>query len=491
MSDTLNPQELPHADRRSWLALGVVCVGALMIVLDTTIVNVALPVIQDDLGFSQSSLTWIVNAYLISFGSFLLIAGRMGDLFGRKRIFLLGILVFTVSSVVCGIANGQQLLIAGRFAQGLGGALASASVLAIIVTDFPREEEQAKAMGVYMFVSIAGGSLGLLLGGGLVQLLNWHWIFVINVPIGIATYLAGRKLIDESEKHQQDGPLDYTGAAMVTVAVAIGVYAIVGAAEHGWTSLQTLGLGAIAVAGLAAFLWLEDHIKSPIMPLRILRVRSLQYSNVIRGLAVVGMYAAFFLGALYMERALKFSPIEIGLAFLPMSLVIGALSLGITAKVAARFGVTRTVVGAFPLAILGLLILASADANTAYFPTLLVAFVLLGTGMGLSFSPLILMSMRDVPEQDAGLASGMVSVSMQLAGAFGLAVLSSVAADRTAASARDGAGSIEALVNGFQLAYLIGAIAMAAAVALTLLAAREPKRNREPVPATETATERT
>jgi EmrB/QacA subfamily drug resistance transporter len=468
-----------RADRRRWAALITVCVGTLMIILDGTIVNVALPAIEADLKFSQSSLTWLVNAYLISYGSFLLIAGRLGDMFGRKRMFLWGLIVFVAASMLCGVSTNQETLIAGRFIQGIGGALASASVLAIIVTEFPKGAAQARAMGIYTFVAVAGGSIGLLLGGVLVQSLSWHWIFFINVPIGVATYLAGVRMIDESERHGIGEKIDYLGAALVTIGVAVGVYAIVGATDHGWTSLQTLGLGAISAALIAAFLVVEATIAHPIMPLRILRVRALMYSNVIRGALVVGMFATFFLGALYMERALGYDAIQIGFAFLPLTLIIGYMSLGTTAKLMERFGITRMVLSALPLVIVALVLLSTSDEHSSYFPHLFVIFALLGTGMGLAFAPLVTLSMRDVEERDAGLASGIVNVSMQLSGAFGLAVLSTLATDKTKSSIADGAPQAAAFVEGFQLACIVAAVVVTSGIAWMLLAAREPSKSAE------------
>ena len=459
-------------DRRRWAALITVCVGTLMIILDGTIVNVALPAIQEDLHFSQSSLSWTVNAYLISYGSFLLIAGRLGDMFGRKRMFLWGLIVFVGASILCGVSTNQEILIAGRFIQGIGGALASASVLAIIVTEFPKGAAQARAMGIYTFVAVAGGSIGLLIGGVLVQSLSWHWIFFINVPIGIATYIAGVRLIDESERHGVGEKIDYLGATLITIGVAVGVYAIVGATNNGWTSFETLGLGAVSLALISVFLYVEATIERPIMPLRILRVRSLMYSNAIRAALVTGMMATFFLGALYMERALGYDAVEIGFAFLPMTLIIGYLSLGTTAKLMQRFGITKLVLTALPLVIAALALLSTSDEHSSYFPHMFVVFSLLGLGMGLAFAPLVTLGMRDIKEEDAGLASGLVNVSMQLSGAFGLAILSTLATDKTESSIADGVAPVTAFVDGFQLACVIGAVIATTGIGWMLLAAR-------------------
>jgi EmrB/QacA subfamily drug resistance transporter len=469
-------------ERRRWAALIVVCFGTLMIILDTTIVNVALPAIKQDLKFSESSLTWLVNAYLISYGSFLLIAGRLGDMFGRKRMFLWGLVIFVAASMLCGVSTHQGLLIGGRFIQGLGGALASASVLAIIVTEFPKGEAQARAMSVYTFVAVAGGSFGLLVGGILTQSLSWHWIFFINVPIGILTYIAGVRLIDESERHGVGQKIDYLGAALVTIGVAVGVYSIVGATANGWLSAETLGLGALSVVLLGAFLFVESVIEHPIMPLRILRVRSLMYSNVIRAALVVGMFATFFLGALFMERALGYDAQQIGFAFLPMTLIIGGLSLGTTARLMQRFGTTKMVLSSLPLVVVALALLSTTDQNTSYFPLLFIIFASLGLGMGLCFAPLVSMSMRDIPEADAGLASGIVNVSMQLSGAFGLAILTTLATDRTNTKIADGVARVPAFIDGFQLACIVSAVVVSTGIAWTLLAAREPETTEETIP---------
>jgi EmrB/QacA subfamily drug resistance transporter len=328
-----------HAsDRRRWIALVVVCLGQLMIVLDATIVNVALPAIQKDLHFAQANLTWVVNAYLITFGSFLLMAGRLGDLIGRKRVFLGGLVLFTFASALCGLADSQGLLIAARLLQGLGGAVASAVILAIIVTEFPERNEQAKAMSVFMFVAVGGGSIGLLLGGLLTQSIDWHWIFFINVPIGVAAFVLGAALIDESEGIGLDQGVDVLGSVLVTVAMMLGVYAIVKSTQYGWGSAHTLGFGGVSIALLAAFFVLQARLANPIMPLRMLRLRSLVGSSVVRGLLITGMFAAFFLGALYFEHVLGYSAIETGLAFLPQTLAVGALALGVTARLMRRFG---------------------------------------------------------------------------------------------------------------------------------------------------------
>ncbi len=329
-------------ERRRWLALAVLCLGQLMMVLDATIVNVALPSIQSDLHFSQGNLTWVMNGYLITFGGFLLLAGRFGDLVGRKRVFLTGLVMFTVASVLCGIADSQVLLIGARLLQGIGGAVASSVILAIIVTEFPARAEQAKAMGLYAFVSAGGGSIGLLAGGVLTQSLDWHWIFFVNVPIGLIAFVLGRALIVENEGIGIAGGVDWLGSALITLATMAGAFAIVKSTEFGLLSARTLGVGAVSLVLLGAFLALESRLENPIMPLRVLRLRMLMGSSLVRGLLVTGMFSAFFLGSLYLERVLGYDAINTGLAFLPLTASIAVMSLGLSARAAERFGALNT-----------------------------------------------------------------------------------------------------------------------------------------------------
>jgi EmrB/QacA subfamily drug resistance transporter len=455
----------------------VVCFGQLMIVLDTTIVNVALPSIQSDLGFSQSSLTWVVNAYLIAFGSFLLLAGRLSDIFGARRVFLSGLVVFTGASVLCGLATSPALLIAARFLQGFGGALTAAVVLAIVVTEFPQLAERRRAMGIYTFVATAGGSIGLLAGGLLTQSLDWHWIFFINLPI------AGRALIEHTPAPAAGTRVDAPGAALVTLATMIGVYAIVGAADHGWASAQTLGFGALAAALLVAFAAVEARSSHPLVPPAVLRLRSLMASSVVRATLVTGMFATFFLGSLYLERVRGFDAIQIGLAFLPMPLTVGVLSVSVTARIVRRIGTVPTLLGGMTMVVAALGLLSTAGPNTAYFPTFAIAFGLMGVGMGMAFTPLLELSMADVPPDDVGLASGIVQVSMQIAGAFGLAVLSTLATSHTHSLVAGGDSQPVAFSGGFTLAVTVGAVAVAAGllIALTTLRRRRDTTSGEVV----------
>jgi EmrB/QacA subfamily drug resistance transporter len=461
-------------ERRRWIALAVLCLGQLMMVLDATIVNVALPSIQHDLHFSQGNLTWVMNGYLITFGGFLLLAGRLGDLVGRKKVFLTGLVLFTLASVLCGVADSQALLIGARLIQGVGGAVASSVILAIIVTEFSEAAEQAKAMGVYAFVSAGGGSIGLLAGGALTQSLDWHWIFFVNVPIGIVTLLLGSMLIEENEGIGLADGVDVLGSILITLATMFGAYAIVKSSEYGLLSARTLGVGGTSLVLLAGFFVLESRISNPIMPLRMLRLRMLMGSSLVRGLLVTGMFSAFFLGSLYLERVLGYDAIQTGLAFMPLTAAIGVLSMGVSARAMARFGALRTLTVGLTGIVAGLLLLASAGPHSGYFPILFFAFLLIGFGAGASFLPLLTVGMADAPTRDAGLASGIVNVSVQLFGAIGLATLGTIATDHTKALTAKGYTLNNALTGGYHLSYLVGAVAVALGVFAALLILRPP-----------------
>ena len=474
--------EVMSSARRRWVALVVVCVGQLMIVVDASIVNVALPAIQHDLHFSQSSLTWVINAYMISYGGFLLLAGRMGDLVGRKRVFLVGLVLFTLASAACGFADSQALLIVARFVQGFGGAVCAAVIVAIVATEFPRPAERATAMSVYTFTAVSGGTIGLLLGGVIVDSIDWHWIFFINVPIGIVTWVLGRALIEQSEGIGLDQGVDVAGALLGTASLMLGVYAIVKTSDYGWGSAHTLGFGAAALALLVAFLVVEARVRNPMMPLRILRLRGLTGSSLVRGLTASGMFTTFFLGALYLEHVRGYDALQIGLAFLPTTLIVAILSSGVTARLVNRFGAKRTLVPGLTAMAAGLGLLGGAGEHTAFFPTLFFAFALMGIGGGTSFMPLLHIAMGDVPARDAGLASGIVNVSMWISASLGLAALGAIAADRTKTLAAAGHSATSALTGGYDLAFLIGAglVAVGVVVAIVVLPAGEREREREP-----------
>ena len=475
-------------EKNRWIALYVLCASVLMVVLDATVVNVALPSIQDDLGFSQSSLAWVVNAYLIAFGGLLLLSGRLGDLLGRKSVFIAGLGVFTLASLLCGLANSQELLVAARFVQGAGGAITSAVVLGMIVTMFPEPREQAKAIGVFGFVASAGGSIGLLAGGVLTETINWHWIFFINIPIGIATAMLANRLLERDEGLGFGEGADVPGAVLITSSLMLGVYTIVKpAAEDGWGAGITLGLGAVAVALLVAFLAREATARNPLVPLRIFRSRNVTGANAIQALTVAGMFGTFFMGALYLQRVLGYDPLEIGLAFLPATLVMGVLSLRYAETIIMRFGARTSLVPGLVLVGIALLAFARAPVDGNYVVDVLPVMIVLALGMGVAFPALMTLSMSGATPQDAGLASGLVNTSVQVGGALGLAVLATLSATRSESLLTHGESTAAALTGGYHLAFLIGAAFVAAAivVALTVIvpdAKPEPQAAHEGAP---------
>jgi EmrB/QacA subfamily drug resistance transporter len=462
-------------DRSRWLALYVLCGGMLMIVLDATIVNVALPSIQDSLGFSQSNLAWVVNAYLIPFGGLLLLAGRMGDLLGQRRIFLAGLTVFTIASLFCAIAQNQAMLIGGRFFAGIGGAFASAVILGMIVTMFPQPREQAKAIGVYGFVASAGGSIGLLAGGGLTQAISWHWIFLINLPIGIGVALGALRLVENRPGIGLKEGADVPGAALITGSLMIGTYAILGITDHGWGSAQTLGLSAASAVLFVAFLARQHRVSNPLVPLGIFRNRNLSGANSIQALLVAAMFGMFFLGALYLQRILGYDPLQVGLAFLPATVAMGALSLGFSEKLIMRFGPKTTLIPGVAMVGVAMLLFARTPVDGNYLTDLMPPFLLVGVGVGTAFPSLMTLAMSGAGPSEAGLASGVVNTSLQVGGAIGLAVLATLASQRTD-SIGSSASHLSALNSGYHLAYVIGAalVAVALVVAATVLRAPPP-----------------
>jgi EmrB/QacA subfamily drug resistance transporter len=462
-------------DKR-WLALAVVCLGQLMLILDATIVAVALPAMKADLGFSASSLTWVMNAYLIAFGSFLLLGGRLGDLVGRTRMFLAGIAIFTAASMLCGFAGSEATLIGARFLQGFGAAVSASAVLALIVVEFPEPSERIRAMSAYTFVSVAGGSIGLIAGGLLTQALDWHWIFFINLPIGIGAFVLGLVTLDRDRGLGLSRHVDVLGSLLITLAAMVGIYAIIGSEQYGLTSARTLGLAGAAAVLLGAFLAVERRVPSPILPLEIMRLRSLMVACFVRALMVCGMWASFFVGALYLERVQGWGPIAAGAAFLPQTLTVAALSLGPTARLTERYGERRMLIFGLAVLVIGLGLYAAAlEPGTAYFPTLLIAYALIGVGAGTSFMTLVTLALADVPASDAGIASGVVNVSMQIAAAIGLAALGTVAASHTSALADRGDTALQALSGGYQLAFFVAAGCVAAALVASILWVRGPQ----------------
>jgi len=464
-------------DRTRWIALYVLCAGVLMIVLDVTVVNVALPSIQNDLGFSQAGLAWVVNAYLISFGGLLLLAGRFGDILGRKRIFMYGLTLFVAASALCGLSNSQGLLVGARFVQGIAGAMTSAVVLGMIVTMFPTPREQAKAIGVYGFVASAGGSVGLLAGGVLTQAINWHWIFFINIPIGIATGVLASRLIENDKGIGFKNGADTPGAVLITTSLMVGVYTIVKpAAEDGWGSSKTLLIGALSLVLLAAFIVREATARNPLIPLRIFRSRNVSGANLVQALLVAGMFGLFFLGALYLQRVLGYDALQIGFAFLPATLVMGTLSLRFAEPIIMRFGARNALIPGMVLVGAGLVLFSRAPVDGSYWRDVLPSMIVLGLGIGVSFPALMTLAMSGATPEDAGLASGLVNTSAQVGGALGLAVLATVSATRTDHLKSAGKATASALTGGYHLAFLIGAALCLAALAVAVTVIQPEKK---------------
>jgi EmrB/QacA subfamily drug resistance transporter len=471
-------------ERSRWVALIVLCTGMLMIVLDMTIVNVALPSIQGDLGFSQSGLAWVVNAYLIAFAGLLLLAGRLGDLAGRRNVFLAGLGVFTAASLLCGLATSQALLITARFVQGAGGALTSAVILGMIVTMFADPQERARAIGVFAFVASAGAAVGLLAGGVITQLLSWHWIFFVNLPIGALTAIAARRVIEHDRGAGLRAGADVPGAVLVTAAMMLGVYTIVGpAAQQGWLATETLGLAAATLALLAGFILRQRTARHPLMPLRVFASRMVTGANLVQVFGTAGMFGMFFLGSLYLREIMHYDPLQIGLAFLPVAVVMGTLSVRYTDRLALRFGPRPVMLTGLGLIAAGLALFALAPASGgAYLPHVFPVALLIGTGSGLCFPALMTLAMSGATDQDAGLASGLVNTTGQIGGALGLAVLATVSAARTSALTARHQTPAVALTGGYHLAFWIacGLVVAAAVVTVTLL---RPAPAEAPAPA--------
>jgi len=452
--------------RSRWLALLVVCLGDLMIVLDVTIVGVALPSIREDLGFSETSLAWVVNAYLLTFGGFLLLGGRLGDLFGHRRLFVAGVALFTAASLACGLATSQAMLIGARAVQGLGGAIVSAVALSLIVTLFTEPGERAKAMGVFGFVAAGGGSIGVLLGGILTDAITWHWIFLVNVPIGIAVVALSFVVLPGARGVTEKVRLDVAGAVTITASLMVAVYAIVNGNDVGWTTVRTLGLLGISAAILVLFLWIESRVVAPLVPLGLFRLRNLAISNVVGILWSAAMFAWFFLSALYLQLVLGYSPLQVGLAFLPGNVIMAVFSLGLSARIVMRFGIRAPLGVGLGLAALGLLLFARAPVDGTFVVDVLPSMILLGIGAGMAFNPVLLAAMGDVPQHEAGLASGVVNTAFMMGGALGLAVLASLAASRTTSLEDSGSSELAALAGGYHAAFLAGAVFAGAAAAI-------------------------
>jgi EmrB/QacA subfamily drug resistance transporter len=469
--------------QRRWLALYVLCLGDVMIVLDSTVVNVALPSIRDDLGFSQTSLAWVVNAYLLTFGGFLLLGGRLGDLFGYRRLFLGGITLFTLASLACGLSTTQDLLVASRAVQGLGGAVVSAVALSLVMNLFTETAERAKAMGIFGFVLSGGGTAGVILGGVLTDVLDWHWIFLINIPVGIAVIALSLALLPGARGQAGTGRLDVAGAVIVTTALMLAVYAIVNGNDVGWLTGRTLGLLTASAALGVVFLILEARVSAPLVPLNLFRNRNVSASNVVGILMAGGMFAWFFLSALYMQRILGYSPLEVGLAYLPGTVLWGGASLFLSNRFVMRFGIKPPLIGGLSLMTAGLLLLARAPVDGNWAVDILPSTLVLGLGAGIAFNPILLAAMSDVAPEQSGLASGVVNTSFMMGGAVGLAVLASVAASRTETLEASGDSALVALNGGYQVAFMVGAafIVAAGAIAGALLRpAAAPMHGAEP-----------
>ena len=462
--------------RKRWVALIVLCLGELMIVLDTTIVNVALPSIREALLFTETSLVWVVNAYMLTYGGFLLLGGRLGDLYGQRRLFLLGIVLFTLASLACGVSTSQGLLVVARAVQGLGGAVVSAIALSLIMNLFSEPADRAKAMGIFGFVCAGGGSIGVLLGGLLTSALSWHWIFLVNLPIGAAVYALTVVLLRETRAPAAAARLDVGGAVTVTTSLMLAVYAVVNGNEAGWTSTQTLGLLAAAAVLLALFLAIEARVRDPLMPLRLFRLRNVATANVVGILWSAAMFAWFFISALYLQVVLGYSAMQVGLAFLPANLIMAAFSLGISARMVMRFGIRVPLAAGLALTAAGLALFALSPADGSFALHVLPGMTLLGIGCGMAMNPVLLAAMSDVPQSESGLASGVVNTAFMMGGALGLAVLASLAAARTAKLLAFGADSLVALNGGYHVAFALGAVFAAAASLLSaaLLRAASP-----------------
>jgi len=464
--------------RHDWLAFYVLCMGVLMIVLDTTIVNVALPSIKGDLGFSETALAWVVNAYMLTYGGFLLLAGRLGDLLGHRRVFLIGIAAFTLASLACGLATSRGVLVAARAAQGLGGAVVSAVALSLIMDLFTAAGDRARAMGIYGFVCAGGGSIGVLLGGLLTSALSWHWIFLVNLPIGVAVALATLQLVPGTRK-PYEGRLDVAGAISVTLALTLATYATVNGNEAGWTSPHTLGVLAAALAMGAIFIVVEMRVRAPLIPLGLFRHRNLSVASLIGVLWCAAMFAWFFLSALYMQQVLGYDPFRVGLAFLPANLVMAACSVGLSARLVMRFGIRLPLAAGLTIAALGLALFARAPLDGRFVVDVLPAMTLLGLGAGIAFNPVLLAAMGDVAPDQSGLASGVVNTAFMMGGALGLAVLASLAAARTGSLQASGSSALAALNGGYHLAFVAGACFAAAAALAGATALRAPPVARE------------
>jgi len=459
--------------RKRWLAFAIVCVGTLMIVLDTTIVNVALPSIRTDLGFSETSLVWVVNAYMLTFGGCLLLGGRLGDLYGHRRLFVAGLAVFTIASLVCGVSTSQTVLVAARAVQGVGGAVVDAISLSLIMSLFTENDERAKAMGVYGFVCAAGGSIGVVLGGVLTHLLSWHWIFLVNVPIGILVAVCCFTVLPAVRATEQGGRLDVAGAVTITIALMLAVYAIVNGNEAGWGSTETVAMLVASVALVVAFVWIESRAPTPLMPLRLFRNRQMVAASVVGVLWAAAMFAMFFMSALYMQIVLGYDPKEVGLAFLPSNIVMAVFSIGISARVVVRYGFRGPTTFGMACVALGLVLFAFAPVDGRYWVHIFPGMLLFGVGAGLALNPVLMAAMSEASPAESGIASGIVNTSFMMGGALGLAGLAAIAAARTEGLAPADPTNLAALNAGYQAAFIVAAVLSVVATVVAWLFIRK------------------
>jgi EmrB/QacA subfamily drug resistance transporter len=444
------------SSRLRWFALVILCVGQLVIVIDGTVVNVALPVIEVGLHFTQASLAWVVNAYLVTFGGLLLLAGRLGDLFGRKRVFLFGLGLFTVASAFCGLAESETALIVARFVQGIGAAFSSSMVLGILVTLFRVPAERSKAMTVYATIGNIGGSIGLVVGGVLIEYLTWHWIFFINLPIGVAGVGAASFVIPDDPGIGIRGGVDWKGGALVVGAPTIGVWAIVNAARVGWFTVETVGLLVLAVALGGLFFFVEGRVRNPLVPLAILRRRQLAAANSLRLFHGFGMSSVLFCGALYMQHVLRYSPLDTGLGYMTLNVTIGFSSLLVVSRLIRRIGPAKPIIPGFLFVAGGLLLLARAPFDGSYLADVMPSMLLVGIGASLIFLPSVTIAMTGVGSGESGLASGLTNVTVQIGASFGTALAASLAAIGTARALARHESTAHALTAGYHLGFLVG-----------------------------------
>jgi EmrB/QacA subfamily drug resistance transporter len=453
----------------AWLVLGLVCIGQFMVVLDASIVNVALPSMQRDLHISPSGLQWIVNAYTLTFAGFLLLGGRAADLFGRRRIFLVGLAVFTTASLLGGLAQNEAWLVSARALQGLGAAILAPATLTILTATFPEGAARAWALGTWSAVSSAGASAGALFGGILTDLLNWRWILFVNVPVGVVALIAARRHLPESRADMVHRHLDLAGAITVTAGLVALVFALVRTETYSWGSVQVLAPLAAAVVLLAAFLVIQSRFsKAPLVPLRIFRSRSVAGGNAVMLLMFGALFGSWYFETLYMQHVLGYSPLQAGLAFLPQTLLIAA-GAQVTARLVPRLGPRPLIITGTLVAGAGLAWLAQISTTSTFLASLLGPYVLIGVGMGLAVTPIAVAGTAGVAREEAGLASGLLNTSRTVGASIGLAALATVAANRTTNAMASGLHTGTALTDGYALAFSVAAGLLAATAALALV----------------------